>query len=104
MAGKDTSYTLAHWRIAMGEIVVALGDQIGPALEHVRADWAAMGAGRTQMAFGLQAITRTYQQAEKGKELFGGNYVRLAQVSQGQAAAGGLDEVAERKEYHTRQG
>ena len=106
MAGKDTSFTLAHWRIAIGEISVAMIKQITPAMEHVRADWAgrAVGAPAHQLAFGSQVIARSHAHGQRGREIFDKYYGGLAGVSQGQAAAGGIDRVAERKEYNTRQG
>jgi hypothetical protein len=97
-------YTLATWRVGMGELIVAYGDQIGPALDHVRADWSAMGVVGKQKAFGDTASALVQELAEEGKKIFGDNYVRLADVSQGQAAAGGTGEVADDKRYNTRQG
>jgi hypothetical protein len=98
------SNTLAGWRIAMGELITAYGDQIGPALNHVCDDWRSAGVGRTQKTFGDRAHALVLALAEEGKAIFGDNYVRLAGVSQGQAAAGGTEEVADDKHYNTRQG
>lgn len=103
MAGKETSYTHHHWRVTLQAMIDGLEQQLLPALDHIKGDWTAVGAGRGQMQFINQvAIGGIKQQATVGKQLLGGHGVRLARVGQAQQAAGGLEEVAARKEYHRR--
>jgi hypothetical protein len=97
-----TGYTHRHWRIEATGIRDALDQLLVPALEHMRAGLVAVQAGREQRAKAGEFIKLVGELADEGTRILGDHDARLRRVSEAQAAAGGVTEVAGRKRYHQR--
>jgi hypothetical protein len=100
MAGKDTSYTHKDWKGRMAVINSGLKDKLPGGLRHIEADWQKVGVGRTQRSEMTTWQTEVETVAQMGDRILGNYNVVLTGVGQGQAAAGGLDEVAADKNYN----
>jgi len=100
MAGKDTIYTHRDWRTSMATIRDALELVLAPGLDHMHADLRRVDAGRTQLAQAAQMVVLVGELGTEATRILGAHDPRLRQVSEAQAAAGGLAEVAGDKRYH----
>jgi hypothetical protein len=102
MAGRDASYTHRHWYQEAADIVTALSDVLVPALAHMQADLIAMQAGRAHLATAAGFIEQVGELGREGERVLAAHGPRLARVSETQAQAGGLGEVAADKRYNQR--
>jgi hypothetical protein len=93
-------YTHAVWRIEAWDLHDGLNGTLGAALAHMDADLRAVGAGETQRAQSARWITGNTDLATEGRRLIGDHDPRLTRVSEAQARAGGVSEVAARKRYN----
>ena len=101
MAGRNTSYTHRHWRVAATDMRNAITDVLAPALDHMRAGLVRADAGRTQLKMAAQLVVFTRDLGEQGTRILAAHDARLRRVGEAQAAAGHA-EVAGHKDYHQR--
>ena len=102
MAGKDTRYTHAQWRVSATALRDALRTQLVEALDHMIAGLRRVDAGKSQIAFMQQSLITVRELGDMGTTILGAHDARLRQVGEAQAHAGGLPEVAGDKNYNQR--
>jgi hypothetical protein len=94
--------THREWAREMAAIRDALDTILVPGLEHMKAGLASVGAGRDQMNEMGTWIGNVGELADEGTNILGDHGPRLRRVSEAQAAAGGVTQVARDKRYNQR--
>lgn len=95
-----SGYTHRDFRTEATALRDGLRTVLGPALEHRHAGLVQVGAGKTQLANSDSAITAVYELATRGDRILAEHDARLTLVSEAQALAGGVPEVAADKNYN----
>ena len=95
-----TGYTHRTWRDEAQGMRDQIQKTLGGALEHMHAGLQAVGAGRRQTAQSNRWITGNNDLVTEGARVLEAHDPRLTRVSEAQARAGGVTEVAQRKRYN----
>lgn len=90
------------WKNAMNDAAAAVEGQLVPALTHMQACQVQMRVGNGQLRDAARMIQIVGELGQEARQILATHAPRHDQVAEGQARAGGENEVAQRQQYNQR--